>query len=181
VVETPEGVLLVIADGAGGTGSGALAAKFIVDAVQRAAARSLAVLTPHRLLSELDSELVTEGNGGQTTAVVCAVVGSDVFGASVGDSGALLDAGRVDDLTRHQVRKPLLGTGSAQPVPFAGKLSGTLVVATDGLLKYARPDRLRQVAAGPDLAAIPALLVDVVRLRSGALQDDVAVVVCRGR
>jgi hypothetical protein len=82
VVQTAEGILICVADGSGGTGCGGLAANLVVDAVQTAAAGGLAALTSDRLLTDLDREPVTNSNGGQTTAVVYAVVGSDVFGVS---------------------------------------------------------------------------------------------------
>ena len=45
------------------------------------------------------------------------------------------------DLTEAQKRKPYLGSGMASPVPFELKLTqqGTLLLATDGLFKYADP------------------------------------------
>ena len=48
---------------------------------------------------------------------------------------------------------------------------GRLVLATDGLFKYLRAANIRTCAArGVDA------LIDSVRLKSGALQDDVAVI-----
>jgi hypothetical protein len=51
------------------------------------------------------------------------------------------------------------------------QLMGRLLLATDGLFKYARPDDIRKNAArGVDA------LIDSVRLKSGALHDDAAVI-----
>lgn len=61
----------------------------------------------------------------------------------------------------------------------AGPLTGALVVATDGLLKYAPREEFVEAVCGLDLGAIPNALVDLVRARSGRLPDDVAVVVSR--
>src|SRR5262249_7289847 len=99
-------------------------------------------------------------------------------GASVGDSGAWLIDPFVD-LTSAQKRKPLIGSGRACPVPFASPFAGTLLLASDGLFKYAAQSRIRQLAAHPELERIPEMLVDAVRLPSGNLQDDVAVMICR--
>jgi serine/threonine protein phosphatase PrpC len=130
-------------------------------------------------LSELDLRI--QATGGQSTAVIAVVRSDRVSGASVGDSGALhCKNGDVDELTRGQRSKPLVGSGSAVPVRFrASPLDGTLLVATDGLLKYANWARLVETLGHPQLNEIPELLVSLVRLRPGALQDDVGIVVCR--
>ncbi|MDP9089215.1 MAG: hypothetical protein M3O26_10810 [Pseudomonadota bacterium] len=54
---------------------------------------------------------------------------------------------------------------------FKAQLMGRLVLATDGLFKYIRAADIHACAArGVDA------LIDSVRLKSGALQDDVAVI-----
>ncbi|MFH0900068.1 MAG: hypothetical protein V2A73_05510 [Pseudomonadota bacterium] len=109
-----------------------------------------------------------------------AITGSQIRGASVGDYVAWMVARNgYRDLIERQQHKPLLGSGKAIPVPFASTLDGTLLLATDGLHKYAAPTRICDAARSPDLDEIPTRLVDLVRLRSGGLQDDVALVVCR--
>lgn len=82
----------------------------------------------------------------------------NIFGASVGDSAAWLfaDAGPID-FTRDQQRKPLLGSGQApSPRGFCSPIqSGTLVIASDGLWKYASLDAIRsrvQTSASAELA-----------------------------
>lgn len=76
----------------------------------------------------------------------------------------------VRDLTANQDRARL-GSGRAGPKLFKGQLIGRLVLATDGLFKYIRTADIHTSAArGVDA------LVDTVRLKSGALQDDIAVV-----
>jgi serine/threonine protein phosphatase PrpC len=177
VTELGNDIMIVVADGAGGTGNGAVAAQAIVDAVCARAGetRDLAVL-----LAELDRDAVLLGHG-QSTAVALVVGPGGIGGASVGDSGAwLVGDNEIVDLTEHQVRKPLVGAGCI-PVAFdAGALDGgTLVVGTDGLFRYAKRDDIARLAREPDLAAAARALVDRVRLPTGGLQDDVAVVLCR--
>lgn len=172
-----DGAVLVVADGAGGSGGGAAAAEALVRAV-------------------LDAPTIGDGDGwvevlravdrslvlGETTAVIVQLVGERIFGASVGDSGALVidRRGEWQELTGDQRRKPLLGSRRAVPVPFAARLgAGTLLLASDGLLKYADPARIAAVAGGDPLVDVPRRLIDLVRLRSGALPDDVAVVLAR--
>jgi len=101
------------------------------------------------------------------------------MGASVGDSGAwLLTPPDFVDLTEDQNRKPLLGSGLAKPVAFGPySISGRLLVASDGLFKYVACERIRELATTLPLASTAGALVDAARLPSGALQDDVAVIV----
>jgi hypothetical protein len=54
-----------------------------------------------------------------------------------------------------------------------------LLVASDGLIKYAKQASIARIASGADLASAARSLVDLVRLRSGQLQDDVSIVLCR--
>jgi hypothetical protein len=102
------------------------------------------------LLSRVDQALPS----GETTAVVLRVDGEQLFGASVGDSVALLVDGGTDrcmDLTAAQHRKPLVGSRRASPVAFSSSLGhSTLLMASDGLLKYARQETIVEVVKGAD-------------------------------
>ncbi len=174
----PEGDILVVADGAGGTGGGGAAA----DAVLAAVSRCVAMRETQGWVEVL-TRLDAEGLGGESTAVVCCVFEDRVVGASVGDSGAwLLEHDAVDDLTQAQRRKPLLGSGRAAAVPFAARLGDrTLLLASDGLLKYTSAERIAATVVAEDLQANAVDLLDLVRLRSGALPDDVAILLARRR
>jgi serine/threonine protein phosphatase PrpC len=179
IVAQPDRIVIAVADGAGGSGRGAHAAERLIRLIElRGDSESLDVMA---LLTHCDSELRREAAGGETTAVVAVVDESGVSGASVGDSGAwIVGAEGAVDLTHLQVHKPLIGSGQAVPVPFRhGALNETLLLATDGLLKYGRMEQIREVALVEDLEAAPGRLIDLVRLRSGALQDDTTVVICR--
>jgi serine/threonine protein phosphatase PrpC len=177
VQEVGDGVVIALADGAGGTSGGAKAAQAVVDAVFAAASQGPAWPL---LLAELDRDAVRLG-GGQSTAIVVAVTCAGVVGAAVGDSGAwVIRDTSIEDLTAGQLRKPLLGAGCVPSVVRGRSLEGgTLLVASDGLLKYASQARIARIASGADLALAARALVDLVRLRSGALQDDVSIVLCR--
>jgi serine/threonine protein phosphatase PrpC len=160
-----------LADGAGNSGRGGVAAESVMRRLE-----DLATLDPVELLARCDQALLL--SGGQTTAVI-AVAGPDgIRGASVGDSGAWLVESGVE-LTASQARKPLLGSGEAAPVAFAGA-GGTLLVASDGLFKYASWEEIRRIASQPELERIPEELVAAVRLPSGGFHDDVAIIVSRG-
>ncbi len=174
VVETSSSKLVVVADGAGGVAGGARAAESICGA--------LAGDTrdwPTWLLQQ-DAILAERGTGLAAAVVLAISDDGTISGASVGDCEAWLFArGEAVNLTAGQVRKPLLGDGGAVPVSFGSSASGgTLIVATDGLWKYIKPARIAEIAVMRPLESAVAALVDGVRLRSGALQDDVAIVMC---
>jgi PPM family protein phosphatase len=170
----PEGYVLVLADGAGGTFGGAAAADPVLDSAPAFSSGSVADCA--RFLENLDRRLE---NVGQTTAVVAVVSGGTVYGASVGDSGAwLIDAGGITDFTEHQEPKPVLGSGNARPIGFGPiPCVGRIVMATDGLFKYVPHESIRDIVSGLPLADSPAALVAAARLSSGTLQDDIAIIV----
>jgi serine/threonine protein phosphatase PrpC len=172
----------VVADGAGEPAGGAEAAKAVLDA-----ARALALAEPGDdvadVLVELDRILLAR-RAGRTTAVVLEVSETGIRGASVGDSGAwLVFPDRHVELTEDQRRKPLLGTGAAEPTRFFSLdwRGATILVASDGLFKYAAPHRICDAARDPRLDRVPESLVVLVSLPMGKLQDDVAIVACRRR
>jgi serine/threonine protein phosphatase PrpC len=170
------GLVVALADGAGGSRGGAAAAQAIIDA-----ARDVDDTDWTALILRVDDALAATG-GGETTAVVLALDGDAVVGASVGDSGAWwIDDAGVIDLTEKQIVKPLIGTGASSPFAFRlrGLERGTMVVASDGLFKYAKAADIARVARSTDIAAAARGLVDLVRLTSGLLPDDVAIVLCR--
>lgn len=176
VIEHVAGVVVALADGAGGTSHGARAAQALVDAVD-------ADVDPVACIEALDRDPARLGPG-QTTAVIVDVRDGVLAGASVGDSGAwLVDGARVVDLTDGQARKPLVGAGcTARRIPAVALGGATLLVASDGLLRYATPAAIaRAIADATDLATAAHALVALVRLPTGALQDDVSIVLVRQR
>ena len=168
------GLVAVVADGAGATAAGGAAADLVIEAVKKSGAGA----DWAAVLQEVDARLVREGTGAQTTAVIVAIAGGRITGASVGDSGAwVIDGDDVLDLTAGQQRKPLLGRGNARPLAFtAATASGRALLASDGLLKYAAPRFVAEAASGPSLDACADQLLALPRLRSGQLPDDVAVI-----
>ena len=176
-VPSEAGYFVAVADGAGGTGGGASAADRLILALTKLTAQA-ASADWWSVLLELDEELA--GRGGETTAVVAFVDSDRVRGASVGDSAAWLisPAGEMTDLTVHQRRKPLIGSGEALPVEFEAELrGGRLLLATDGLTKYVTAERICALATKGSVVKAADSLTACVRLPSGGLQDDVAVVI----
>jgi len=180
--------IIVVADGAGGTGSGAQAAQAACDGVImefRTHLDDLDNILWGACLNALDKKMQRTCDGGQTTVVVVAINNGRVSGASVGDSVAwLVSDFDIIDLTQYQRRQPLLGSGEASPIGFRpmfmnGRIPySRLLVGTDGLFKYAPPDRIEALVKSDDLEMAISSLIDAVRLKSGALSDDVAVVLC---
>jgi serine/threonine protein phosphatase PrpC len=172
-------IIITVVDGAGGSGRGAQAAETVLRIIRERSHDSAFDVVA--LLRDCDVAVAHEVPGGETTAVVAVVDETGIVGASVGDSGAWLIVPTSHiDLTQHQVRKPLIGTGHAIPTPFGcGPLTDTLLVATDGLLKYGNAARIYQIATTHDVDATPERFIESVKLRSGALQDDATVVICR--
>ena len=176
--------VLVVADGAGGRAGGEAAAERAVGFLRAAITSEASVRTPRqlcRLLSRADAAVLADADAGETTCVVVSVSARVVVGASVGDSEAwIVTADGYHDLTAGQQRKPVLGSGAAEPAAFrSGPLRGTLLAGSDGLFKYADAEAICGAVRHTPLAAAPERLVDLVRLRSGALWDDVSVLLCR--
>jgi serine/threonine protein phosphatase PrpC len=165
-VPREDGHLLVLADGATGIGGGAAAA----DAVIAAASECGTDLV--EFLESLDHQL----NGiGETTAVVVHVANGLIRGATVGDSEAWLVDSGITELS--EKTKARLGSGRAEPSAFGPvPCTGRVLLASDGLLKFVDHDRICRLARAGSIEEAATALVAVARLRSGALQDDVAVV-----
>lgn len=179
--------VVVVADGAGGTGGGADAAQTVCDGVMEEFHATASLSEDTRwgaCLKNLDRRMQRTCQGGLTTAIVVDINNGRITGASVGDSEAWLVLGMgTRNLTQNQKRRPFLGSGEANPIGIRlifmnGRTPGRLLVGTDGLFKYAHSDQITKLARGVDLEKSVNALVDAVRIKNGALQDDVAVVLC---
>jgi serine/threonine protein phosphatase PrpC len=183
VIVHPTGLVLVVADGAGGLVGGAVAAERVVGAARARVDRTAALPDAEAwraFLRAMDDELARDRALGETTALVLSVTRASIVGASVGDSGAWnVTPDGVEDLTERQ-HPTRLGTGRAMPrgVTRFGPW-GTLVAASDGLWKYAPRERLVEAARGEALDAVADTLLAHARLPSGGVQDDVLVLVAR--
>ena len=171
-----ERIVVALADGAGGISGGAQAADELIRLV--AESRSSLRSGPDcvKLLQRADEEI--SAGGGETTGIVLIIEGGRIFGGSVGDSEAwFFTAMGKQHLTKSQQRKPLVGSGEAQPAAFAFEASeGLLLVASDGLWKYTSIEKIGAEIQAADRSTLLERLAGLVRLRSGALQDDVAMV-----
>lgn len=179
VIADGDRTLIVVADGAGGTGDGHTAAETVI----RETRANYAAMDNSTDWSQFLSQLDLRVHAGETTAVIVDLYPDRILGASVGDSCAwVIDGPDITDLTRTQIRKPLLGSQEAKPAPFwHGPLNGVLLVGSDGFFDYAKREQITPLIGRTDFFAIPRACVDMVRLPSGELWDDTAIVACRVR
>jgi len=179
VIADGDRTLIVVADGAGGTGDGHIAAETVI----RETRANYAAIDNSTAWSQFLSQLDLRIHGGETTAVIVDLHPDRILGASVGDSCAwVIDGPDITDLTRTQTRKPLLGSQAAKPAPFwHGRLSGVLLVGSDGFFDYAKREQITPLIGRTDFFALPRACLDMVRLPSGDLWDDTAIVACRIR
>lgn len=179
-------VLLVLADGAGGQAGGGRAAQRVAAGATKHFCEGSSEIDPVPWLSwmrEMDRSLSLDPTCGETTAIVCVVDGPLVGGCSVGDSEAwIFESTSIVDLTSAQRRKPLLGSGQANPHPFFVRRStrtrgsSTLLLGSDGLFKYASRDRIAELVSASPFPKLLDALVESVRLPTGALHDDVGLI-----
>jgi serine/threonine protein phosphatase PrpC len=179
VIQTHQRTVIVVADGAGGTGSGDLAAEFVVREVQSNYSTIHSANEWADFLRETDKQIRI----GESTAVVVDVRPFGIAGASVGDSCAwIINDGKITDLTNNQIRKPLLGSGICQPVGFThSSLVGLLITATDGFFDYAKRDEITRLVGQTEFFKISRKCIELVQLPSGDLWDDVGIVVARNK
>ena len=174
--------LLCVADGAGGLSGGAEAATMAVEFIREHAASLENESSCVEALSRLDAAIEDDPLAGETTCALALVEPNGICGASVGDSGVwlILENGEHVNLTQSQQRKPFIGSGMALPVPFRHPLSsGWLLLATDGLLKYTNPARIIESCRRDSAETAASKLIELVSYPSGALPDDVSVILVK--
>ncbi len=181
-----DGVLVVVvADGRGGIRGGDEASRSLVAVVKSAVDDP--AFTPKDvgawvdLFRTRDTALASKG-AGETTGVVVALWRQGLVGVSIGDSEAWVVTPRgVDNLTVGQQTRQRLGSGRVNLATFARpSLGGVLVIATDGLFKFASQDIIAGVVRAAPFEAAAERLVELVRNPNGTLADDAAVVLVRG-
>jgi PPM family protein phosphatase len=167
----------LLADGAGGVSGGAAAAQRFIEYFSTDSDFAPDNLCSH--FSRVNALIQGDQNAGDTTGIAVVVDKTRLFGASVGDSEAWFfpTDGEFVDLTSGQVRKPLLGSGSATTIPFSMEVrSGILLLCSDGLHKYADFVKIRERLEEQNFQKLPADLADLARMPSGGLQDDLSIV-----
>jgi serine/threonine protein phosphatase PrpC len=127
----------------------------------------------------MDEVIAKDSIAGETTCALAIVTPAEIFGVSVGDSGAwfIPEVGGCVDLTRAQQRKPFIGSGDAWPVLFRyPRQKGSLLLATDGLLKYTSSERIVETCRRSSDEDSASSLIQLVRYPSGSLPDDATLI-----
>ncbi len=175
-------IILLLADGAGGAkGAEQVSEKYIEFMIDRLRSDTISrdSMVAEQMMRDVDLKLFPFSDGCESTAIVIFIKGSEVWGASVGDSRAWVFNDEFEyELTKNQYCKPMLGSGRAIPVGFGPILfDGFVVVGSDGLFNYTSISHIKEKLDSVELVDIPKSLVDLVRLASGNLQDDCSVIV----
>jgi serine/threonine protein phosphatase PrpC len=174
-----EHAVLVVADGTGGAGDGAAAADLALARIRGSVLDDtfdlLAPAAWQRLFGAIDRELVAIG---ETTAIAVVLAPGILVCVSAGDSEAWnVRPDAVDRLTTG-TDKARLGSQHANPSTLVQReLEGRLIVASDGLFRHAPDERIIAATRSERIGAIGDVLVESLRLSSGELPDDVAILV----
>ncbi len=174
-----------IADGQGGQRGGERASQLscqtILDLSQGLSAVQLSnPRTWLSLVQQADLNVYNDPDAGLTTLVAFCIHEKFLVGASTGDSAlVVLNAERVEHLTKNQLKNPPIGSGRAAVVPFGYAIQPQDVVLamTDGVWKYIGWEKLIQVARTETSLALFETLRKMAALpRSGNLQDDFTII-----
>ncbi len=178
---TEQPFLIAVADGAGGRSGGSPAAGHVVKQFKSIdLPEEPGEFYWEQWVQQMDRQLQEDPKTGLSTILVAVVTRNRISGASAGDSELrVLTDEETQHITKHQHRKPLPGTGKARPVSFEAEHNGeSILAATDGFWKYTGTDDvIEKHNEGGDVTA--ADFVDLVRLRSGDLRDDVGIVLIK--
>lgn len=170
---------LILADGVGGQGGGGVAAQYLVDFVSQNVSKNN-LHQPfflQNLLGAADHMINNHAKAGKTTAIVIAVEDNEVYGSSAGDSEAyILENNCLTSLTDGQDLNGFIGSGHAAPISFKKIFTdGVLILASDGLWKYAQPQNIIKELSSSRQKASSARLADLARMQSGHLNDDISI------
>ena len=180
ILRIAAGFVLVVTDGAGGISGATEAAMMAIQLAQGGVEKLRDSATCAALLQAMDRSIADDSKAGETTCALAVVTGDQIFGASVGDSGIwIIGPNKVTNLT--ETRKPFIGSGGAFPAPFEQRrIAGdTLLLATDGLLKYTSAERIAAICRENDPEQAAGRLIEAVRYPSGTLPDDVTVILAK--
>lgn len=185
--QSPNGHILLLADGQGGQSNGAEAAKAACETAWRLASALPFDDLLHQggwqpILEQADVAALAAG--GLTTLIAIALNNEVAAGASSGDCKACFtlpnQTHELTEWTQHQHRNPPVGSGEAIFIPFLhhGITGGRLLIVSDGVWKYCGYEALRTALHSiPDPASIAAHLRAATLQNSGSeLPDDFSLI-----
>jgi serine/threonine protein phosphatase PrpC len=184
IFERDDLVVIALADGGGGMRSGEAASRHLIAAVASAVNDREFLLEKAQpwvdLFHVADRALASNGPS-ETTGVVVVLGSGGLIGVSAGESEAwVVTPTSTDDLTVGQQRTARLGSNRAIVATFERPaLNGVLLVASDGLFKHAASSVIARVVQTNAIDVAAELLVELVRLQSGKMADDVSVILVR--
>lgn len=178
-------LICVLADGHGGQHGGKAAAQVAVQTVwEEAASKAVRQLCDKRIWCEIiaaaDEAVEANEEAGFTTLIVLALIGGEVYGASVGDSKALLvmlQDHRV--ITGKQYKNPPVGSSAAWPVSFTDKMrdSDVLLLMSDGVWRYTDEDTISEIVRREREEKLAATLRELQTSQNrGVLPDDFSLI-----
>ena len=185
-------LICALADGQGGRPGGLIAAQTACGvALEKACAYSTRQLTKPKtwakILRAADATAQALPDAGATTLVALCIMGNSVYGASSGDSAAVLlnVYDQYHELSKEQTKNPPVGSGQAKFVPFSQTLLDPWLVmlASDGLWRYVRWEGVKTILrthqlGGGESDALVEQLVDAARSAGkGILRDDTTMIV----
>ena len=183
----PSLLICVLADGQGGRSGARAAAQLACESVADAAAESsLRQITRTqswtKILAAADRQVSESPDAGFTTLVALCISQNTVYGASCGDSAALLfnTRDRMHTITEFQKKNPPVGSGSADIVTFQEELIAPwqILIMSDGVWKYVGWNRVRTLAirhTGQEV--VDALQQAARKAGNGQLRDDLTLIV----
>ena len=191
ICEEANALVFIVADGEGSNPQGAVASRRAVEIIRKAITGERPKDDPQvwaERLAGIDRMLHRDRQAGETAAVVASIVPPSgnghtcrIVGASAGTSEAWLVTSKgIQKLTEQRAGAPLLGSGSASPMPFdVVWTEGTLLLATDGLLNYTSQERIVGATQATEIEKAAEELLALPRLPDGNLQDDIALLISR--
>jgi serine/threonine protein phosphatase PrpC len=177
-------LLCALADGQGGQYGGAAAAQIAVQKCLQlgSAYGAKQLLDPAiwcEILSGADDAVSQEPSAGYTTLIGLCVTHNGIYGASCGDSAALLiNNGQPSLLTENQRKNPPVGSTAAVPIEFSARLDPgfQIVVVSDGVWKYVGWDAIIELCSKyQGYSLVSALRQLSLERNAGKLPDDFSV------
>ncbi|MCC6575400.1 MAG: hypothetical protein IT462_16610 [Planctomycetes bacterium] len=178
-LEADTHVVLAIADGSAVKAGTPLASQTAVEMAMKFAEGNTFPFDPARwvkCIQDIDAH-IADNNRGETTLFILATDGELLAGAACGDTHARqFGPGGVLPVYARPTVKGLIGSKQAivDPIQLA-YTSPVIVAATKGLWRYTKVETVHQTVGATASSKLPSALAGLVRLKTGALNDDTGI------